>query len=509
MFLRVLPCAVGLFAGVSAISLPVAAGEVRPVSLEDCLQRAIEKNLGLRIARYDPRLASLAIHSAYSPYDPTFTSSAGQAFQVHPRNPYVDPSKFTPTTTSETWNDLYTLGLGGLTPSGLSYGLNANLDRNQVTTTYSPTNKLSTSIENSGYTAGASLDLRQPLLKGFWIDGTRLNIRLAKNSLKQSEENLRASLFDLCVSVAHSYYDLVGAEENLEIQTAALDLAERSLVENRHRVEIGSLALLGEKQSEAQVASRRSELITAQERSDRAINALTALMSDDLASVEAETIHSLGGLDLTPESFNRQDSWHKALTLRPDIRQEKLVLESWHVSLKYDRNQLFPQLDLTGSYGLAGNQLQFQPVLGDLGDRTNPRFSYGIELKIPLSNRQARDRQKKDRLQLERELLQYKRLEQNAMREVNDLIFAANSAQARVATSQAARTYSEAALAAEQSKLEFGKSTSFNVVQLQRDLVAAQASFIQAKVDFHKAVVDLSRAEGTALERLKINFTVQ
>ncbi len=509
MFRRLpLPAAV-LFAGAVLCPLLVRAENVRQMSLEDCLRLAIEKNLGLRIARYDPKLANLGVHSSYSAYDPTFTSSAGQQFGVNPRNAYLDPSKFNPLITTETWNDQYTLGLGGLTPFGTTYSLNANLDRKNVTTTYSPTNQVGTVIANSGYTAGAGLSLRQPLLKDFWIDGPRLNIALAKNALKQSEEGLRSALFDLCTSVAQNYYDLVGAEETLEIQRAALALAGRSLLENRHRVEIGSLAPLSERQAEAQEATRRSDLISAEERLNRAINALNSLISDDLAGADGDSIHSTGGLEITPESLARQDSWHKALTLRPDIRQEKLVLESHHVILRYDRNQLFPQLDLTGSYGVVGNQLQFHPVLGDLADRTNPQFSYGIELKFPLSNRQARDRQKRDRLQLERELIQYKRMEQNAMREVNDFIFAANSAQARVATTQAARRYADDALAAEQTKLSMGTSTSFHVLQLQRDLVAAQTASIQSRVDFRKAMVGLARAEGTVLDRLGVNFHVE
>lgn len=496
----IVPIAVGGF---------LVAGENQRLTLEDCLQRAIEKNLGYRAARYDPRFATLALHSAYAPYDPALTASVGQAFRVNPRNPYVDPSKFTPTTTSETWNDLYSAGVGGMAPSGLTYGLNANLDRNHVTTIFAPTNKLATSVENSGYTDGVSLDLRQPILKDFWIDGARLNIRLAKNAVKQSEETLRSALFDLCVAVSHNYYDWVGAGEEVAIQRAALDLAERSLVENRLRVEIGSLAPLGEKQSEAQVAFRRSALVSAQERYDRAVNALKGQISDDLAGVDGDSLHPATGLEAVTESFNRQDSWHKALTLRPDIRQHKLTLENWQVTLKYDRNQLFPQLDLIGSYGLLGNQLQLQPVLADIADQGNPRFSYGIELKIPLSNRQARDRHKRDRLQLERELLQYKALEQSAMREVNDLILAATSAQTRIAIAKAAQTYSEVALSVEQSKLELGKGTSFAVVELQRDLVRAQTQYVQAKVDFLKAVIDLARAEGTVLDRLQVNFTVQ
>lgn len=511
MFLSLRRCR---HSAVAAMAIVLAGGflsaaEARRLTLEDCLQRAIEKNLGYRVARYDPRFATLALHAAYSPYDPSLNLAVGQSYRVIPRDSFVDPSQFTPTTTSETWKDLYSVGLGGLSPSGLTYGINANLARKQVTTSFVPPNSLPTSLENSGYTDGVSLDLRQPILKDFWIDGSRLNIQLAKNAVRQSEEGLRSALFNLCVAVTHNYYDWVGAREDVAIQAAALDLTERSLVEYRHRVEIGSLAPLEEKQAEAQVAFRRSELISAQERYDRLANALQGQISDDLAGVDGESLQPVGGLEIVPESFNRQDSWHKALTLRPDIRQQKLSLESWKVTLKYDRNQLFPQLDLVGSYGLQGNQSQFQPVLGDIADQTNPRFTYGIELKFPLSNRLARDRHKRDRLQLERELLQFKTLEQRAMREVNDVILAANSAQARIATTKATREFSEAALMAEQRKLEFGKSTSFNVLELQQAMVRAQIAQVQARVDFLKAVMNVAQAEGTVLDRVKVTVSVQ
>ncbi len=269
MFPRMLLRSFGLFAAASLTGFLVAAGTLRKLTLDDCLQQAIEKNLGLRIARFDPRLASLSIHSAYSPYDPTLTAAVGQAFQVNPRSPYIDPSKFTPTSTSESWNDLYSVGLAGSTPTGLSYSFDAGLDRNGVTTTFTPTNKPSLSVQFSGFADTASLSLRQPLLKNFWIDSNRLNIILAKSALKQSVESLRTSLLELCLNIALNYYELIGAEENIEIEASAVELAERSLSENRLRVEIGSLAPLGEKQAEAQVASRRSNLISAHERYDR------------------------------------------------------------------------------------------------------------------------------------------------------------------------------------------------------------------------------------------------
>ena len=84
MFRRLPLPAVVLFAGSLISPLLLRAENVRQMSLEDCLRMAIERNLGLRIARFDPRLANLGVHSAYSAYDPVFTSSAGQVYVVMP-----------------------------------------------------------------------------------------------------------------------------------------------------------------------------------------------------------------------------------------------------------------------------------------------------------------------------------------------------------------------------------------------------------------------------------------
>ena len=62
---------------------------------------------------------------------------------------------------------------------------------------------------------------------------------------------------------------------------------------------------------------------------------------------------------------------------------------------------------------------------------------------------------------------------------------------------------------AEQKKLESGKSTSFVVLQLQRDLTAAQSSEIGALADYNKALANLALSEGTTLERRNVDVQVR
>ena len=76
-------------------------------------------------------------------------------------------------------------------------------------------------------------------------------------------------------------------------------------------------------------------------------------------------------------------------------------------------------------------------------------------------------------------------------------------------STRAAREYAEAALQAEQKKLESGKSTSFEVLQLQKDLTTARSAEIRALADYNIALAQIAINEGTTLERRKVTLDVK
>ena len=69
--------------------------------------------------------------------------------------------------------------------------------------------------------------------------------------------------------------------------------------------------------------------------------------------------------------------------------------------------------------------------------------------------------------------------------------------------------FAEAALDAEQKKLENGKSTSFNVLSLQDKLTQARSAEITALTDYNKAVHNLYFKEGTTLQRAKVDLQIK
>ena len=473
------------------------AAKTRAMSLTDCVQEALQRNLELQIERITPQISALTLHGAYGGYDPSFSLSGQHDFRLSGGG--IDPTTQFQIPGTESDSQSFRSGLAGLAPWGLGYELFGNISEN---TAMFGTNRSDTTRGSVG------INLEQPLLKNFWIDSTRLKVAISKNRLQYSELGLRDKMMSIITAVEKAYYDLIAAKENVKVQEKALQLADQNLAENKKRVEVGTLAPLDEKQSESQVARVKADLLTAQKAVSAAHNALRGLLN---ARFE-EAFEPTEQLAAPALQFSVLESLRKAMDQRPDLVQAKLDLEQQGFQLKYDRNQLFPQLDLVGSYGHSAggaSVTEFSDGFNEYRMGNHPFYSFGAKLTVPLSNRSARDAYKISKLQKEKSLLLVKQMEDSIVYEVDNNVTAAKTSFDSLDSRRQARLYAEAALEAEQKKLENGKSTSFVVLQLQKNLTEARSGEIQALADYNKALADLARSEGSTLERRGVNVEVK
>ncbi len=473
----------------------------KPVSLEDCVQLALQHNFDIKLQRFGPRLTDLDLSTAYAPYDPTFFTSAGQRYG-RSESLAVPSATFNPPS-NENWGDTYSTGLGGYLPTGLRYDFYGDVRRNQ--TTILPSGQTG----SFDYSPDAGISLTQPLLKNAWIDSTRWTIALNRLTLKSNYESVRGQVIDTLRDVEVAYYNLISAAENVQVQVKAVEVAERFLFETRKRVEVGAMAPLEAKSAEAEVARRQSDLVTGRQNLADNERALKRLLDEDFSNSADTMLTPSAKLGIPKVLVNRKDSWGRAFERRPDYRQQKITLEQQKVTLRYNRNQLFPQLDLSGSYGVTGRSTEVGPAINELGNRSNPNYAWGIKLTIPLDNLAARNGYKKAKLQQEQLLLKFKQTEQSIMIQIDVDVRAVESAAEKIKATRQAREYAEAALDAEQKKLESGKSTNYQVLQFQRDLTTAQTSEISALADYNRALAQLSHDEGSSLERHSIKVDLR
>ena len=508
------------------------APELRKMSLTDCVEIALGHNLDVKIRRYNPVLAQYTLSADYGAYEPSLNVSGGHDYSRSPGG--IDPEGrlFAGTETED--NRLAT-GLSGLLPWGLNYNLGSSFvdsygtrsglvaDPSQpfyVTNTFinqvngQPVTFISTNFATFATRAPfeqfsgnlSFVQLRQPLLKNFWIDSTRLQIMLNKKDLKISEEDLRNQLMTTMTAVAQAYYEVIFAQENVKVQQSALELADRLLEENKTRVKIGSMAPLDEKQAQSQAASSRADLLAAEGTRDTQQRVLKNLLSDDYLKWKDVTVEPSERLIAVPETFSLQESWRNGLSLRPDLAQQRLNLEKQGYVVKFQKNQLFPQLDLVGTAGYSASAPTMTDALDQFRGRDNPSWSGGAQITYPIGNTSARNSYRSAKATKDQILLQLKQLEQTVLIQIENAIAQAKTAFQRVSATREARLYSEAALDAEQKKLENGKSTSFVVLQLQKNLTTARSSEIRALADYNEALAQLWLQEGTTLERRHVTL---
>jgi outer membrane protein TolC len=236
---------------------------------------------------------------------------------------------------------------------------------------------------------------------------------------------------------------------------------------------------------------------------------LKGLITDEYSAWAGLELVPTATLAAQPPIVNLQDSWSKGLTQRPDLVQAKLDVERAGIQLKYSRNQLFPELDAFATAGYRGTGKEYSDALHEIEERNLPYYLLGGRFSFPLSNRAARNNYKSSKVSLEQMVLTLKRLEQNVMIQIDNDIGTIRANFDQVHATRTAREYQEAALDAEQKKLESGKSTTYTVLQVQRDLTNARGAEIQALDTYNKSLSQLSLDEGSTLDRLGIHFEVK
>jgi outer membrane protein TolC len=458
----------------------------------------VRHNLDIQIAHYEVEINRFNLSGAYGAYEPWLNVSGAYSYAASPGGFNAQNQPF-PENTSK--NDFYQANITQLLPTGLSFNLAGNLDN---------TTGFNSSGPFANGSGAASISMRQPLLKNFWTDASRMTIAVNKKELTISELALRQQIMTTVSGTALAYYNVVLATKVVEIQKRARDQAKQLVNDSKKRVDAGALARQDEKQAESQLLARESDVLGAEGTLVNQEYTLKSLLSDDFGKWGAQSIEATTAPGAESRTFDLAESWRKGLSRRPDILQAKTDLERQGIVLKFLNNQRFPELDLTGSYGQAGSGTGLTDALQGIQSGNSPFYSFGAQLTVPLfGNRAARANYRAGKAVLDQLLLRFKQLEQNVMVQIGTAVESAQTRLGQVEKTRQSREFAESALEAEQKKLENGKSTEFVVIQLQRDLTSARLAEISSLIQYDEALVALALQEGTILDQNNLELDVK
>lgn len=480
-------------------ALLAAEPKVRVITLDECLQEAFENNLEIKIIRYLPELAELSLTGTYGVYDPSFSFGYDGNRSTTPGQIRIDQVQ-APSNVS--WNQDFNMGLSGLLPTGANYQFFGNMNPRRSKFAFEDEY-----LFQSTFNGRAGVQVTQPLLRDLWIDQARWAIALNTRVVLQEEQTVRAQLIQTATQVQLAFYSMAASRENVRVQEKAVELAERLLIENRKRVEVGAMAPLESQQAEAQVATSRADLISAFQTMGTTQNTLRRLLTSDYGDLADTTFEPGDRFVPQPYPFNRQESWSRGLSMRPDIVQSQLEMEKQNITIRYRKNQVLPQVDIVGTFSTFALSDDLGDSLNQLSNTDYKNYGVGARFVFPLGNRTARSGLRSARVERERLILRHKQLEQSIMVSIDNAVLVARSSFERIEATKQARIYAEAALDAEQKKLENGKSTTFEVLRLQRDLTSARSDEVRALLDYYAAMAVLFQDEGSTLERLGVRVT--
>ncbi len=365
--------------------------------------------------------------------------------------------------------------------------------------------------------------LRQRLLSGFGPGPNTRFIRIARNNREISDIAFRNQVIATVTQIQNIYWDLVNAFEDVRVRQRALALAEKTLNDNREQVRIGTLAPIEVARAESEVANRNQDLILAQTTLQLQQllmkNAITRNLKDDPVLADAEVLPT--DTMTIPENepvVPIQDLVNDAMNHRPELAQARIDLTNREISRKASANALLPQVDLIGWYGasgLAGVQNPLNPDLAPgsivrtgfssafsrLFDHDFPDYAVGFNVSIPIRNRAAQADQIRSELEFRQAQMRLQQLQNQIAIEVRNAQFTVQQGRARVEAARTARNLAQNNLEIEQKRHQLGASTSFQVLQAQRDLAQAESLLVTAMSAYEKARVELDRVVGLTLAR--------
>jgi len=486
-----------------------------PVSINDVVQMIIDNNLDVRSDRLAPRSSYLQSLVFYRALEPALRFSGTVS-----RNTTLSNSQLNGTIpVISQLRGIYDVNFSQLLPTGTSLGVDAAMART------SSSSNLNTF--NPSYIGALSYTVGQHLLRD---RGRLVNTRQileGQNSEKISEAQFEIQMTNLLVQGQKSYWDLVFAGEDLDVKQRSLELAKRTLEENKQEVDIGTLAAVDLVQTRSDIASRQELVVVSQYNVTTAEDQIKKMISAEndpsmfLINLRAQES------PLQPEAVeipSLADAIRIALENRPEMRQAALTLKNNDIDVAYTKNQTLPAFDVTAGYtqnGTGGTQIirnslagtANNVVPGGIGDAFGQIFGFnyngysmGFSVTIPLDNKAAKADY--ERAMNDRRLSQTKSdaTAQQIALDVRNALTQVAMNRARIDTAKATLELAQQQLQAEQAKFELGTSTLRFVLEEQRNVAQAESNQLQNVVNFTKSVVDLDRAMGMTLRKNNIDL---
>ena len=323
-----------------------------------------------------------------------------------------------------------------------------------------------------------------------------IQLQQAQLGLSISRSNLYRRELQLEEQVTNSFYDLVQAIRELEIQkqrleqsTAALDLALR-------KFEIGLIA-------EVEALHLRVEKLRAEAEFTRAqtqIESQRDRLREILGMEMDEPLEVLTAVDHQVVPIAEGQAVEIGLGRRSDLRQAEWSRRSSELSLRDLEQQLGPTAQLNTRLTLLGRG----PEASDVSSTFERSLvSARIRMELPLvDGGERRARVRRAEIDLEKSQLNQESVERRIVREIRDAVRTVSEAERQIELGREELEVAERTYDVERSRFELGLADSQELLQAQTALTQARLDGLREAIDYQRALAGLRVATMADLAEL-------
>ena len=350
---------------------------------------------------------------------------------------------------------------------------------------------------NPSFAPGLSVNFTQPLLRTAFIGPKR--ILIGENQTKISNTALRARIIDTITLTRAAYWDLVAARLRLKVLENSLKLSEQLLKVNQARLEAGFASKVDLLNAQTTIATRqesvfqvRKDLGDTEDRLKKLINPDEKMFQNWQFSISATDSPKINKVDTDIDK-----SFEKAIT-RPDYQISLIDQNNIELQKQINAQNRLPLLNLSSGAGLQSLDRTYIDSLSKLF--SGYFWNVGVNFEFPIQGNLGETEYRQSMVNEKRQEAVLLNLKQRIYNEVRNSVRAVELNKQRITLNTNAKKLAQEQLNAETEKLKAGFSTSFQVLQYQRDFEQAGLNEVNAITDYLKSLNTLEQSEGSSME---------
>jgi outer membrane protein TolC len=485
-------------------ALPPLPARVDPgtawrLDLAEALRIAMHQNLGIVVERDAVEIAHLGVAVAGGQFEPLLTGGYTHLSSATP--PPVLQAGMAGSILTLT-NDHWQLSLSDRLQTGLKLEADFISDRSKSTA--------GTAVEPLLYNSQVVLSATQPLLRGFSTDLVipRIDILRAELASEREREQLAITAANVVEQTEDAYWDVVQALYSYDLQVRSQQRAVDQLELTKRQIAAGLMPPSDVVAAESTLAQRDLALVNGEQQVDAAWDRLRAMLN----LPRDQWTRPILPVDM-PTFAAGHPSAEQALDIaiknRPELAQFEIDLKSQELSVRKADNDKLPEIDLSLSGGLLGQDSTYGGSLVQVGSTQATTYTIGLNLIWTPLRRATTAAAEIERARQRIAIVNRDKAVQDTWAAVRDAVRNLASAERGVYAAAKFRELATQNLDLEQRRFLASQSSQLFVAQRQEELATAQFSELSAVLAHKKATAALLHATGQLLTERGVQLTLR